>query len=253
MGRTAARGGADSGRQTGQTTARKKVLSRQQYADGTNTSGKKGNWQTGGQRRYDSLGKARLHWPRTLTSKGPAAIAPEHLRYSQKRQRASRLQLFVLDCSASMLTGNRLALCKGMLQRLLERAYQQRDHIALICFAGDHAELRISPRPATSTNTHNNAAQWLRPIMGGGATPLVEAVSLADRLLKQWREQNVSRQHSVWLISDGRCSEMPNRPANADLLQIVDCEQQRINLGGCQKLAQRWQCDYLLLDEVIAT
>jgi magnesium chelatase subunit ChlD-like protein len=169
----------------------------------------------------------------------------------QSHRRTSRLQLFVLDCSASMLSGNRLAICKGALVKLLERAYQQRDHIALICFAGDKAELRIPPRPAASSYARDNALHWLQPIRAGGGTPLAQAVNLTNRLLKQWREQNDTRQHSVWLISDGRSDELPARPANADLLQIVDCEQQRIRLGRCEDLARGWQCDYLTLDQVI--
>lgn len=150
-----------------------------------------------------------------------------------------------------MLSGNRLAVCKGALVKLLDRAYQQRDHIALICFAGDKAELRIAPRPAASSSACDNALQWLQPIKAGGGTPLSQAVNLTSRLLKQWREQNDARQHSVWLISDGRSDELPARPANADLLQIVDCEQQRIRVGRCEDLAKLWQCDYLMLDQVI--
>jgi magnesium chelatase subunit ChlD-like protein len=151
-----------------------------------------------------------------------------------------------------MLAGNRLAICKGVLLKLLERAYQQRDQIALICFSGDNAELRIPPRPASSANAQDNAMQWLQPIKAGGGTPLAQAVRLTARLLKQWREQHAARQHSVWLISDGRSEELPSRPANADLLQIVDCEQQRIQLGRCEQLARQWQCDYLTLDQIIA-
>jgi magnesium chelatase subunit ChlD-like protein len=193
----------------------------------------------------------RLHWPRTLARKGPAPLAAEHFTHVQLRQRTTRLQLFVLDCSASMLAGNRLALCKGALVKLLERAYQQRDQVALICFAGNHAELRIPPRPAASSNARDNATHWLQPIKAGGSTPLARAVSLSDRLLKQWREQHAARQHSVWLISDGRSNELPARPAHADLLYIIDCEQQRIRLGQCEQLARQWQCDYLTLDQIV--
>lgn len=184
--------------------------------------------------------------------KGSALLAPEHLSYTQLHQRSTRLQLFVLDCSASMLSANRLALCKGVLLKLLERAYQQRDQIALICFFGDKAELRIPPRPAASSSARDSAMQWLQPIKAGGGTPLAKAVSLADRLLKQWSEQHGARQQNVWLISDGRSNELPARPANADSLQVVDCEQQRIRLGRCEQLARQWQCDYLTLEQIIA-
>jgi magnesium chelatase subunit ChlD-like protein len=191
----------------------------------------------------------RLHWPRTLIRKGPAVLAAQHLSYSQTRQRGSRLQLFILDCSASMLSASMLAQSKGVLVKLLERAYQSRDDVALICFGGDHAELRIAPRPATS-NIHNGPTQWIHPICGGGGTPLGKAVSLSNRLLTQWAKQHPARQHSVWLISDGRTNELPARPAYADLLQVVDCERQRVRLGLCTKLAAHWQCDYLLLDDI---
>jgi len=148
-----------------------------------------------------------------------------------------------------MLSGSMLAQSKGGLVKLMERAYQNRDHVALICFGGDHAELRIAPRPATN-NAHNGPTQWILPIRGGGGTPLGKAVSLSNRLLAQWATQYSARQHSVWLISDGRSNEFPPRPAHADLLQVLDCERQRVRLGLCEKLAAHWQCDYLRLDDI---
>jgi Mg-chelatase subunit ChlD len=34
-------------------------------------------------------------------------------------------------------------------------------------------------------------------------------------------------------------------------IAVIDCEQQRIRLGRCRQLAERWQADYLTLNDLI--
>ncbi|MET0377537.1 MAG: VWA domain-containing protein [Spongiibacteraceae bacterium] len=192
----------------------------------------------------------QLHWPRTLLTKRNDVLAREHLRFKQKIARAGILHCFVLDCSGSMLVGKQLALAQGALQQLHQRAYQQRADIALVTYAGDEAVIRLRPTAARPLN----ALQMNRPLpllQGGGATPITLGIAKADTLLAENRRRNPSQQTWLWLISDGRSKELPERPAHADVVQVIDCEQQRIALNRCRVIAERWQADYQTLNDLL--
>jgi len=45
-----------------------------------------------------------------------------------------------------MRNDGNLARAKGLLLALMQEAYQRRDHVALLCFAGEVVELRLPPR-----------------------------------------------------------------------------------------------------------
>lgn len=192
----------------------------------------------------------RLHWPRTLLAKRQAALTHEHLRFKNNDARGGVLHCFVLDCSGSMRTGKQLALAQGALQHLHQRAYQQRAQIALITYAGDSALVRVQPtvaRPFNTVQMHN----WLPALQAGGATPLGAGIATADALFAKQRRREPNQQCWLWLLSDGRSNELPQRPAHADVVQIIDCEQQRIALNRCRTLAERWQADYLTLNDLL--
>jgi len=129
-----------------------------------------------------------------------------------------------------------LARAKGLLLSLMEEAYQRRDHVALLCFAGEVVELRLPPRRASAWND-----DWVAPIAAGGGTPLALGVQHAERLLAH----SVARQRWLWLLTDGRSNESPARPEAADIACVVDFEAARVPLHRARQLAARWQARYL--------
>lgn len=187
-----------------------------------------------------------MHWPRTLAAKGTQPLARGHLRWRPAASRGGVLHCFLLDCSASMLPGERLALAKGVLLRLLERAYQARAEVALVCFGGGSAEVRLQPARARPWSD-----AWIRPIAGGGGTPLALGTERAGRLLAQAARRRPAQQRWLWLLSDGRSSEQPARPRWADAVMVVDFERQAVPLGRCRRLAEDWEGEYLVADRLI--
>lgn len=192
----------------------------------------------------------QIHWPRTLLAKRQDVLTRTHLRFKEKAARGGVLHCFVLDCSGSMRVGKQLALAQGALQHLHHRAYQQRAQVALITYAGDTASVRVHPtsaRPFNAAQMHN----WLPALQAGGATPLNAGIASADTLLAEQRRREPNRQYWLWLLSDGRSRELPDRPLHADVVQIIDCEQQRIALNRCRVLAEHWQADYQTLNDLL--
>ncbi|WP_253700249.1 vWA domain-containing protein [Cupriavidus pauculus] len=181
----------------------------------------------------------RVHWPRTLAARRQSTLDASHLRFRRTAARAGVLHCFVLDCSGSMAHGEPLALAKGVLARLVERAYQARADVALVCFAGQQAEVRLAPSRARPWND-----DWIRPIAGGGGTPLALGVARADQLLARHARRWPAQQRWLWLLTDGRSPEAPARPAWADHATIVDVERHAQPLGRCRQIAAAWDADY---------
>jgi magnesium chelatase subunit ChlD-like protein len=176
----------------------------------------------------------------TLRAKRNACFDAGHLRYRRGQGEASALHCFVLDCSGSMLGGERLARAKGLLIALFDRAYRERAEVALVCFGGGRAEVRRQPGTAHWFND-----RWIAPIDGGGGTPLTLALATASTVLARAARRKPSQRRWLWLLSDGRTNERPAAPALADRIVVVDFEQGRVRVGGAQALALDWRAQHL--------
>jgi magnesium chelatase subunit ChlD-like protein len=161
------------------------------------------------------------------------------LRYRRTQGESSVLHCFVLDCSGSMLGGKRLALAKGLVVALFDRAYRERADVALVCFGGRRAEVRREPGAAHWWNE-----RWLAPIGGGGGTPLALGVRTAANVLARASRRKTTQQRWLWLLTDGRSPETPSRPVDADHVVIIDFESEAVRLGRCVMLADAWNADY---------
>jgi magnesium chelatase subunit ChlD-like protein len=175
----------------------------------------------------------------TLLAKRNQALDATHLRFHREQGDSSALHCFVLDCSGSMLSGKRLALAKGLVVALFDRAYRERAEVALVCFGGTTAEVRREPGAAHWWND-----RWLAPIAGGGGTPLALGVRTGASVLAKAARHRASQRRFLWLLTDGRSPETPSRPDPADQIVIVDFENEAVRLGRCVTLAHSWQADY---------
>ncbi len=119
-----------------------------------------------------------------------------HLRRSQSR--SDRLLIFAVDASGSAAF-NRLAEAKGAVELLLAEAYASRDHVALISYNKEGAEVLLPPtRSLVRTKRH------LAQLPGGGATPL--AAGLKEALHMAVAARHKGFQPALVLIADGRAN-----------------------------------------------
>ena len=131
-----------------------------------------------------------IDWLRTLVAKGPARLQPAHLRRRPASAVPPCLHLIALDTSGSMRQGGRLAWAKGYAARLIEQAARAGDEVALLSFGGQGVELLLPPGPARTAGTAR-----VRPLGGGGGTPLAAGLAEADRRHRQavparpWRDR----------------------------------------------------------------
>ncbi|SDR28531.1 magnesium chelatase subunit ChlD-like protein [Paraburkholderia fungorum] len=188
----------------------------------------------------------RIAWPPTLAAMRGDTLRAAHLRFVREVPRGGVLHCFVLDCSGSMLAGQRLALAKGLLIALFDRASAARAEAALICFGGTGADVRFGPAVPRWWNE-----RWLRPVGGGGGTPLASGVRRAAQLLERSARVKPAQQRWLWILTDGRTHDQPARPLDADVVVFVDFERGAIRLGRCEALADAWGARRCTPEELI--
>ncbi|MFL9904404.1 VWA domain-containing protein [Paraburkholderia fungorum] len=189
----------------------------------------------------------RIAWLPTLTAMRQDTLRTGHLRFVREAPQGGVLHCFVLDCSGSMLGGQRLALAKGLLIALFDRASAARAEAALVCFGGAGADLRFGPAVPRWWNE-----RWLRPVGGGGGTPLGSGVRQAAQVLERSARRKPAQQRWLWILTDGRSGDQPVRPLHADEVVFVDFERETVRLGRCRTLADAWGAALLTPEELIA-
>lgn len=119
------------------------------------------------------------------------------IRVKKYRSKAGALFCFAVDASGSMAL-HRMRQAKGAVHTLLEKAYVERDRVALIAFRGQAAELLMPP-----TQSVELARRALDLLPTGGGTPLASAILLAGDVAQQARMRGIM-QTVLILLTDGR-------------------------------------------------
>ncbi|MFD2173265.1 magnesium chelatase subunit D [Rhodobacter lacus] len=132
-----------------------------------------------------------------------------HLR--RRKEMSDRVLIFTVDASGSAAMA-RLSEAKGAVELLLARAYSQRDHVSLVSFRGEGAQLLLAPsRSLTQTKRH------LSGLPGGGGTPLAHGLELALSTAKQARSRGMTP--TIALLTDGRGNIALDGSANRALAE----------------------------------
>lgn len=142
-------------------------------------------WQT--LRRAESPGRALA-----------LLLRPADLRVRRRLERSDRLLIFAVDASGSSAVA-RLAEAKGAVEIFLAEAYARRDHVALLSFRQDAAELMLPP-----TRSLARTRARLTGLPGGGATPLATGLDLALAVALKARRRGMAP--TLALLTDGRCN-----------------------------------------------
>lgn len=131
-------------------------------------------------------------------------IRPGDIHVRQYQELSDRLIIFAVDASGSSAVA-RLSEAKGAIELMLAEAYARRDHVALIAFRGDGADLILAP-----TRSLVQTKRQLAGLPGGGGTPLAAGLQATADLARRALGQGLSP--SVALLTDGRANvALPGR------------------------------------------
>jgi magnesium chelatase subunit ChlD-like protein len=187
----------------------------------------------GGRRWQTATG--RIDWVRTLVAKGRQRLTPQHLRHRQEPMRQPVLHLIVLDNSGSMRRTGALAQAKSIASALIAQAKRQGDDVALLTFGGQGVQLLLPPQTARLA-----AVARICALGGGGGTPMADCMKQAQRLLQTWQPHRQGGQTALWLLTDGRSVQSPQRPPLATHAVIVDFEDPLHPVGRCAQWSEAW-------------
>jgi magnesium chelatase subunit D len=157
-------------------------------------------------------GEARVDLVATLRAAAPwqpmrRRLADQHdrlhirmsdIRLRQFEETSDRAIIFVVDASGSSALA-RLGEAKGAIELLLGEAYARRDHVALVAFRGDTAEILLPP-----TRSLVQTKRRLAQLPGGGGTPLAAGLKAALELALLAQGKGMTP--SVALLTDGRAN-----------------------------------------------
>lgn len=126
---------------------------------------------------------------------GGLHIRAEDFMVRRFQEKGASCIIFVVDASGSTAL-NRLAETKGAVELLLGQSYARRDHVGMIAFRGEEAQIILPP-----TRALVRAKRALAGLPGGGGTPLASALNMARQLAAD--ELNKGRTPSIILMTDG--------------------------------------------------
>ncbi|MFC7019747.1 MULTISPECIES: VWA domain-containing protein [Haloarcula] len=141
---------------------------------------------------------------RAAARRGRGRVDARDLRQSVRVSDAETLVVFALDASASMRPAMRAA--KGTVLELLEDAYQARDEVSVVTFAGEDADVVLPP-----TDSVSRAARHLKDLPTGDRTPLPAGLAAAhDVLARTDPDAGIAV-----VVTDGRANTASGSPVAA--------------------------------------
>jgi magnesium chelatase subunit D len=161
--------------------------------------------------------RAAAPWQAVRGRADKLELRASDVRIKQYRSKAGALFCFGVDASGSMAL-HRMRQAKGAVHTLLEKAYVNRDRVALMAFRGEEAEILMPP-----TQSVELARRALDLLPTGGGTPLASALVLGVDLAQQAKRRGIMQTVLV-LLTDGR--------ANVPLEEGANPREELERLGG---------------------
>jgi magnesium chelatase subunit D len=154
------------------------------------------------------------------------------------------LNIIALDTSGSTLASEQLSDAKAAVQSLCEFFYQQRQHIALLCFGNQRTDWMIS-----DSKVPFNIDKILSAIQAGGGTPLRQALLEIRHYSDKRRQAQPAEKQKLFIISDGRSRDKLDdiRLDSAVEVFVLDSEKAAVKLNKARDLAMRLKADYIQL------
>jgi magnesium chelatase subunit D len=192
-----------------------------------------------------------------------AVVERGDLRQAVREARTANLVVLCVDASGSMGAMTRMEAAKGAAVSLLLDAYQRRDRVALVTFAGDEAKVALRP-----TGSVEVARACLTDLPTGGRTPLAAGLRTALDVARSARHRDPDRRPVIVVVTDGRANSAgpsttgdPVAAATAAAGEIasagiealvVDAEDGDLRLGLARQLADAMGAAYAALPDLAA-
>jgi len=189
---------------------------------------------------------------RIAESGGGADAARAAVRVAHQR----RTVVLCVDLSGSMGATERATAASGTVLGLLAHAYERRERVALVTFAGTGADVVLTPTSSIEVARHR-----LDGLHTGGETPL--AAGLTSALDVARRARTAGDEVLIAVLTDGRATGAPDaldaaidaaaavRAAGIAAI-VLDCESGPARLGLAEQLADALGARHVHVDDLAA-
>lgn len=212
---------------------------------------------------FDATFRAAAYNQKNRDKNGLAiCIKPEDIREKVREKRTGATILFAVDASGSMGAKRRMGAVKGAVLSLLEDAYQKRDHIGIVVFRKDRAEVMLN-----ITRSVDLAEKHLRKLPTGGKTPLAAGLYTSYQVLKADKIKNPDSLQYLILVSDGKANiplktdhplqdafDLGDKIRNEGIkTMVIDTENNYIEYGFAKELAEKMSSEYIKISQLSKT
>jgi magnesium chelatase subunit D len=164
-------------------------------------------------------------------------IEKTDLREKVRERKVGNLIMFVVDASGSMAAEERMTATKGAILSLLLDAYQRRDHVGMVVFRKDTAELVLPP-----TNSVELSQRLLSNLPTGGRTPMAHGLTLGLETIRDYVRRDKEAIPLLVLVSDGRANVSLN---GGDPVEEAKMAAREIGLAGVRSIAIDSERDFI--------
>jgi len=162
------------------------------------------------------------------------------LHFLKPLEKQSKLNIILLDTSASTLGKNSLSDAKGAIKQLVETAYLKRESLCLLTFGNERIEVTLHPQRAPK-----NIGSVLANIKAGGGTPLRKALLQVSEFIN--KKSNQYQKCILYVFTDGRSRESVEHVNIACDVMLVDTENSAVKLGLGKNIASSLNAQYVHL------
>jgi magnesium chelatase subunit D len=183
----------------------------------------------------------RVNWfTSLLSSAGQWPLT--QLKCRPKKTGQSKLNIVLLDTSASTLQNKLFAKAKASILSIAEKAYWSRQQLTILGFGNAQVETILPTKRAPKA-----LRQLLDNIPAGGGTPLREV--LQHTLLFQQNElrKNPSMVFNTIIITDGKSTQQFNDINLLGQITLLDIESSPVKRGKGERIASVLGAEYILL------
>lgn len=162
------------------------------------------------------------------------------LHFLKPLKKQNRLNIILLDTSASTLGKDGLLKAKGAIKKLAEAAYLKRERLCLITFGNERIKTILHLQRAPK-----NILPVLNGIQAGGGTPLRKAITQVGSYIS--KQSYRYEKCMLYIFTDGRTRDVIDEQViNAEVM-LVDMENSDVKLGLTKVLADRLDAQYVQL------
>lgn len=195
--------------------------------------------------KASSADSDKPHWLKTLLS-NRGTWPPQKLCFHKEKMGQAVLNVVLLDTSGSTLTNQCFSKAKGLVLKIAEQAYLNREKLSIFSFGNQQVKHLMQQQKSPK-----NLLNWLNKIEAGGGTPFKQMLLSVKNYQLKTLKSIPGLLINTFLITDGRTTSTVNDFHLSGRVFLVDIESSAVKRGKGVEIARCLSADYIRLPDYI--